>query len=571
MTEYERKVAEWEARKAGETKTFEAERKEKASPKTLEQGYWDAKNASGKEYYDYVQRHKAELMDLFSESPNELVTIRVVPSLAEEIEAETDTDKRRHINEQLEDNRFTQDQKLKARNESIKDTRSRYRPDIAKLQKDEQLLDAGIRRDLKRQGYFNPSDEDVAAYKNKIVEENTRVKKANKWQEQPVWYRYGAGLVAPRVSESKSMGYDPSIKDVVLDVAEFGTMFAPAGLAKTALRFPKVSSKVARLKNAAQKWASGKPGLDMIGQFGQGSLMTALPEAGMVIADRIAYDDENRGRSELGMEDIAHVAAAGMLGGAAAPFSSEDLRIADKLNEAKTKNTYRSRQGVVLNKKKKPVMPLNTNDPLFENYKMETLADNIIQGDDLLKSPDIVNNSIAKRLEGLETMPDEMRLPMMRKQLENIPRYKKMLDEGKSLEYVIAKAKAAKPELTYESVKTLHEAVPNAEVAKTLGDEPMYEKQIKDLAEKLGVSKYEAANMAMRDPTLLRAGTKQRMYEGRLAKEKIDEWNDIMARHAMEKNYVWPGASEWALNNALFGNIPATWNAADEYETYYEE
>ena len=304
----------------------------------LRKGYFEAKNKGGKAFYDFIQQHKNQLESLFGNIPNEANLITLVPSIGEESSNASD---KKWVNEQnkaLDTESSLRDAQIAAKEQSIKETRKRFRPDLAKMEDDDAALTERIIAELKQKGY-NPTDEDVRQVKQEILKEHERVRRANEWEQKPWWQRFGYEIIAPRQAESRAMGYVPTKKDMILDGLEFGSNFLPFGAIKAA---PKVFNKIGKIMSKADELTQGVPGLDIVGDLAKGGgelgLAEFLPSVAIKTADAVTYDD-GRERGEAGVGGVlggavSDAVTAALLGHAAKRLTPEKQKVLDAADEA---------------------------------------------------------------------------------------------------------------------------------------------------------------------------------------------------------------------------------------------
>lgn len=304
----------------------------------LRDAYFDAKNKGGKAFYDFIQQHKNDLMGLFDDNQQEKNLIVLVPSIGDEAVGSSDKAWVKEKNAALKNESTLRDAKIAAKEQSIKDVRQRYRPDLAKIEANDSALTERIRAELKQKGY-NPTDEDVLKVKTELLKEQERVRRADAYEQKPTWQRVAYSLAFPRSAESRAMGQEPTFKDTALDFAELGSTFLPFG---AIAKFPKLFNKIGKLATKADEFTQGVPVLGIFGDLAKGGGQIALPEflasAGIGTADAIAYDD-GRERGEKGILEIAGDAskdavAAALLGHAAGRLAPEKQKILDAADEA---------------------------------------------------------------------------------------------------------------------------------------------------------------------------------------------------------------------------------------------
>ena len=304
----------------------------------LRDAYFDAKNKGGKAFYDFIQQHKNDLMGLFDDNQQEKNLIVLVPSIGDEAVGTSDKAWVKEKNAALKNESTLRDAKITAKEQSIKDVRQRYRPDLAKIEANDSALTERIRAELKQKGY-NPTDEDVLKVKNEMLKEQERVRRADAYEQKPTWQRIAYSLAFPRSAESRAMGQEPTLKDTALDFAELGSTFIPFG---AIAKFPKLFNKIGKLATKADEFTQGVPVLGIFGDLAKGGGQIALPEflasAGVGTADAIAYDD-GRERGEKGILEIAGDASkdavtAALLGHATGRLAPEKQKILDAADEA---------------------------------------------------------------------------------------------------------------------------------------------------------------------------------------------------------------------------------------------
>ena len=304
----------------------------------LRDAYFDAKNKGGKAFYDFIQQHKSELMGLFDDNQQEKNLVVLVPSVGDEAVGSSDKEWVKEKNAALKNESALRDAKIAAKEQSIKDVRQRYRPDLAKIEADDAALTERIRAELKQKGY-NPTDEDVLKVKNEMLKEQERVRRADAYEKKPTWQRIAYSLAFPRSAESRAMGQEPTFKDKALDFAELGSTFLPFG---AIAKFPRLFNKIGKLATKADELTQGVPVLGIVGDLAKGGGQIALPEflasAGVGTADAIAYDDgRERGEKDvLGIVGDASKDAvtAALLGHAAGRLTPEKQKILDAADEA---------------------------------------------------------------------------------------------------------------------------------------------------------------------------------------------------------------------------------------------
>ena len=305
---------------------------------SLRDAYFDAKNKGGKAFYDFIQQHKNDLMGLFDDNQQEKNLIVLVPSIGDEAVGTSDKAWVKEKNAALKNESSLRDAKIAAKEQSIKDVRQRYRPDLAKIEANDSALTESIRAELKQKGY-NPTDEDVLKVKNEMLKEQERVRRADAYEQKPTWQRIAFALTAPRTAESLSMGLKPTVKDNVLDLVELGSTFLPFG---AIAKFPRLFNKIGKAATKLDELTQGVPILGIAGDLAKGGGQIAVPEfiasAGIGTADAIAYDDgRERGEKDaLGIVGDASKDAvtAALLGHAAGRLAPEKQKILDAADEA---------------------------------------------------------------------------------------------------------------------------------------------------------------------------------------------------------------------------------------------
>ena len=304
----------------------------------LRDEYFDAKNKGGKAFYDFIQQHKNELIRLFDDNQQEKNLIVLVPSIGDEAVGSSDKAWVKEKNAALKNESTLRDAKIAAKEQSIKDVRQRYRPDIAKIEADDAALTERIRAELKQKGY-NPTDEDVLKVKTEMLKEQERVRRADAYEQKPTWQRIAYSLAFPRSAESRAMGQEPTFKDTALDFAELGSTFLPFG---AIAKFPRMFNKIGKAATKLDELTQGVPGLNIIGDLAKGGGQIALPEfiasLGIGSADAAMYDDgRERGEKDvLGIIGDASKDAvtAALLGHAAGRLAPEKQKILDAADEA---------------------------------------------------------------------------------------------------------------------------------------------------------------------------------------------------------------------------------------------
>lgn len=308
------------------------------SYKDLQKGYFEAKNKGGKAFYDFIQQHKNHLEGLFANIPNEANLIALVPSVGEEYSNASDKKWVKEQNKALDTESSLRDAQIAAKEQSIKEARKRYRPDLAKMEADDLALTNRIKDELKHKGY-NPTDEDVRQVKQEMLKEHERVRRANEWEQKPAWQRFGYEIIAPRQAESRAMGYKPTGKDKALDFIEFSSNFLPFGAVKAA---PKVFNKLGKIMSKADELTKGVPGLNIVGDLAKGGgelgLAEFLPSVAIRTADAVSYDD-GRKRGEAGVGGVlggatSDAITAALLGHAAKRLTPEKQKVLDAADEA---------------------------------------------------------------------------------------------------------------------------------------------------------------------------------------------------------------------------------------------
>lgn len=302
----------------------------------LKKAYETAKTKGGKAFYDFIQQHKADLKAAFDGDQKEKNLIVLVPSIGDEAVGTSDKKWVKAKNAELKNSTDLKDVKIAAKEQSIKDVRERNRYDLASKAYAEQAK--RIRAELEQKGY-NPTDEDVKKVVNEMMKEQERVRRADAYEQKPVWQRVAYSLAFPRSAESRAMGQVPTFKDTALDFAELGSTFLPFG---AIAKFPRMFNKIGKAATKLDELTQGVPVLGIIGDLAKGGGQIAIPEflasAGIGSADAIAYDD---GR-ERGEKDVLGIAGdatkdavtAALLGHAAGRLAPEKQKILDAADEA---------------------------------------------------------------------------------------------------------------------------------------------------------------------------------------------------------------------------------------------
>lgn len=358
----------------------------------LKDAYFDAKNKGGKAFYDFIQQHKNDLMGLFDDDQQEKNLVVLVPSVGDEAVGSSDKEWVKEKNAALKNESTLRDAKIAAKEQSIKDVRQRYRPDLAKIEADDAALTERIRAELKQKGY-NPTDEDVLKVKNEMLKEQERVRRADAYEKKPAWQRIAYSLAFPRSAESRAMGQEPTFKDTALDFAELGSTFLPFG---AIAKFPKLFNKIGKLATRADEVTQGVPVLGIIGDLAKGGGQIALPEflasAGVGTADAIAYDD-GRERGEKGILEIAgdaaqNAVAAALLGHAAKRLSPEDQKILDAGSAAIRKHAVSDLPPLQKGAKGDDIT-IKVNDPKIQKYRLYKKFEEAGKMDDIAGYGDI--------------------------------------------------------------------------------------------------------------------------------------------------------------------------------------
>lgn len=365
----------------------------------LSDAYFDAKNKGGKAFYDFIQQHKNDLMGLFDDNQQEKNLIVLVPSIGDEAVGSSDKAWVKEKNAALKNESSLRDAQIAAKEQSIKDVRQRYRPDLAKIEADDAALTERIRAELKQKGY-NPTDEDVLKVKTEMLKEQERVRRADAYEQKPAWQRVAYSLAFPRSAESRAMGKEPTFKDTALDFAELGSTFLPFGAISALAKFPKGLAKFGRAMNWLDDKTQGVPGLNIIGDLAKGGGQIAIPEflasAGIGSADAIAYDD-GRERGEKGVLGIVGDAtkdavAAALLGHAARRLSPEDQKILDAGDAAIKKHAVSGLPPLQKGAKGDDIT-IKVDDPKIQKYRLYKKfeeagkMDNIAGYGDIKKAP----------------------------------------------------------------------------------------------------------------------------------------------------------------------------------------
>lgn len=363
---------------------------------SLRDAYFDAKNKGGKAFYDFIQQHKNDLMGLFDNNQQEKNLIVLVPSIGDEAIGSSDKAWVKEQNAALKKESTLRDAKIAAKEQSIKDVRQRYRPDLAKIEADDSALTERIRAELKQKGY-NPTDEDVLKVKTEMLKEQERVRRADAYEQKPAWQRVAYSLAFPRSAESRAMGKEPTFKDTALDFAELGSTFLPFG---AIAKFPRLFNKIGKAATKLDELTQGIPVLGIAGDLAKGGGQIAVPEflasLGIGSADAIAYDD-GRERGEKGVLGIAGDAskdavAAALLGHAARRLSPEDQKIIDAGDAAIKKHAVSDLPPLQKGAKGDDVT-IKVDDPKIQKYRLYKKfeeagkMDNIAGYGDIKKAP----------------------------------------------------------------------------------------------------------------------------------------------------------------------------------------
>lgn len=275
-----------------------------------EEEYSEAKKKGGKELYDYIAKHKEALQDVFDSNKNELNIIALVPSLSENYAMSSDERKEKNRNMRYHPN--LKGAKIPEPPKDIKDVREQYDPPATNMDEEES------KRELESKGYYNPSEEDVKAYQEKRKTEEERVRKADAWERMNPLLKIGLSFIAPRCSESMQEGYNPSMKDIGLDVAEgVATSIGPGVILKGARMIKPLSKLIAKGVHGLKSYkATGmdtaNPVMGTIGQLAESAGTAGLAELpielGLNTADKMVYSgDRSRGTDEMSVEDVKDI------------------------------------------------------------------------------------------------------------------------------------------------------------------------------------------------------------------------------------------------------------------------
>lgn len=389
------------------TKAQQKAESEISSFDTLMDNYFEAKKTGGQSFYDFIQRNKANLQTLFSDSPNELKYISLIPSLGEDVTEE----ERKELNKKFREDPVTSDIKIAAKDKSIKSEREKFRPDLAKLIKDEKLFDTAVRADLKRKGFLNPTDEEVENVKKQIQENTERVQKANEYEEKPTWQKIGYSIAFPRAAESRAMGYEPTAKDFLADIGELSvTTFTPGLTLKALQRIPKATEtayKIGKVVDKAASTTSGIPGANVIGDVAGKVGRVGIPETaasiGVDVADLNLYDDERERGKRSGMDifgrGLQAGVIAGLIGGGKNLLTPEQQKTLSKADEAIAHNVVlKPRQGFLKDKGRISAF----DDPRIKDYQQYRTFEkaSTVEPSDIMSHDTMKNNRFIDELAG---------------------------------------------------------------------------------------------------------------------------------------------------------------------------
>lgn len=287
--------------------------------------YYDAKKKGGQALYDYIQKNKSDLQELFKDNQDELNLITLVPSISDN--AKMSGEERDEANRTLKYHPNLSSAKIDEPPTLIKDVREQYSPVVSTLD------DAQIRRELRSQGFVNPTEEDVKAYLEKRKTETERIKKADEWERSSPLWKLGLSLVAPRSAESLQEGYSPSTKDIGLDIAEnIGLSIGPMSILKGAKLIKPIGRKLGQIQNGFKAYQqTGASSLNPIANYG-GQLaesagttgLATLPiELGLNASDKALYSgDRSRGTDQWNVGDVKDVLGNSVRGAMIAGITS---------------------------------------------------------------------------------------------------------------------------------------------------------------------------------------------------------------------------------------------------------
>lgn len=336
--------------------------------------YYDAKKKGGQALYDYIQKNKSDLQKLFKDNQDELNLITLVPSIADN--AKMSGEERDEANRSLKYHPNLSSAKIDEPPTSIKDIREQYSPVVSTLD------DAQIRRELRSQGFVNPTEEDVKAYLEKRKTETERIKKADEWERSSPLWKLGLSFVAPRTAESMQEGYSPSKKDIGLDIAEnVGLSIGPMGILKGAKLIKPIGRKFRQIlggfKTYQQTGASSlNPIANYVGQLAESAGTTGLAtlpiELGLNASDKALYSgDRSRGTDQWNVGDVKDVLGNSVRGAMIAGIASG----------SKTKNGFtptEQKKIDLLKKKQYELSPLKEATK-HSNEEKEELVKNIYE------------------------------------------------------------------------------------------------------------------------------------------------------------------------------------------------
>lgn len=293
--------------------------------------------------YQFIQQNKPRLLNIYSDKPDRLNLITLVPSVAEEVTglpAQEINERNKAIKKT---GRFSKEEKVKAAPQDIADIREAEDPYKTKLLGEPDGFDKYVKNELSESGY-DVSEEDAKVIADQYRKEQDMRNTADRYENWP-WYAKAAGaFVLPRVTESYAAGRPWTWKDAGLDAAELVASIAGPGLIGKGIRGVASAPKIARILSrgaeaaeVADKSTKGAKGLnfvgDIAGKVGTAGAGNAIPQIAADVADNIAYDDAWRERSDRSVGDIGERAmltgtVGGILGGSTrAKYTPEQQKI----------------------------------------------------------------------------------------------------------------------------------------------------------------------------------------------------------------------------------------------------
>lgn len=298
---------------------------EAQSESELTKNYFEHKSKGGQEFKDYISKHKKALQEVFKDNRNELNLIALVPSLSENYAMSLSERKEKNRNMRYHPN--LKGAKIPEPPRDIKDVREQYDPLSTNMDEEES------KRELISKGHYNPSEEDVKAHLKKRKEEQERVKKADEWERMNPILKLGLSIAVPRVSESMQEGYEPSMKDIGLDIAEnIATSLGPGVILKSARAIKPLSKLIAKGVRGIKKYKStgidsANPVMGTVGQFAESAGTAGLAELpielGLNTTDKLVYSgDRRRGTDEISLGDLKDIAGKSIRGAMIAGIGS---------------------------------------------------------------------------------------------------------------------------------------------------------------------------------------------------------------------------------------------------------